>query len=192
MCLWFTTITQSGSLTSLLRDCKEVQVPAQPSLNVIKLIFMCNDMLLSQFEWHYINSQVTWFFKVIYCMVRESVNWLCLNPLHIWRLCYTYVYQEKPMIETIKKVILFLFHSTEQSPSRSNNYLASQICILWIVKIHGHINEISPIFPVLSNINSVHTLQLYIHETHFNNIAFLPMNTSSKYTLSFRFSDKID
>jgi len=79
-----------------------------------------------------------------------------------------------------------------KSPSRSNNYLASQICILWNVKIHGHINEIPPMFPILSNTNSVHTLQLYIYKIHFNNIMFLPMNTSSKHTLSFRFSDQID
>jgi hypothetical protein len=47
--------------------------------------------------------------------------------------------------------------------------LTMKFCrILWNPKIHCRIHDISPVFFFLSQTNSIHALQSYLFETHFN------------------------
>jgi hypothetical protein len=83
--------------------------------------------------------------------------------------------------------------SMEQSPCQeANSHSASQEFprLSWNPKVHCRVHKSSPLVPLLSLTNPVHTLPIYILKIDSNII--LPSTPgTSEWSLSFRFSDQI-
>jgi len=81
----------------------------------------------------------------------------------------------------------------KQSPSwEANSHSASQeiLHLLWNLKVHYCVHNSLPLFPILSQMHSVHTLPPYFPKIYFTII--LPSTPrSSKWTVPFKFSYQI-
>ena len=87
-------------------------------------------------------------------------------------------------------MITLLTYSMEQSPSwEADRFSASQkiLRILWNPKIHNSIDKCPPPFPILSQLDPVHTSTSHFLNIHLNII--LPSTPGSpKWSLSLRFA----
>jgi hypothetical protein len=75
----------------------------------------------------------------------------------------------------------------ELSPSwEATNCTATQelASILWNPKFHYRVNKMSPLVPILSKINPIHTIPSYFSKIHFN-IVQPPTSKSPQLSLSF-------
>jgi hypothetical protein len=81
-------------------------------------------------------------------------------------------------------------NSMEQSPSKLiTAQLVKFPACLWNPKIHYRFNKNTPLAPVLSQMDPVHTLPLYFFKINVN-VIFSPMPRPSKWSLPFRSSDQ--
>ena len=80
-------------------------------------------------------------------------------------------------------------YSVEQSTREDNRFSASQEIthILWNPRVHYHVYNSPPPFPILNHINPVHAPLSHFLKVHLNIIP-LTMPGSSKWSLSVRFS----
>ena len=84
--------------------------------------------------------------------------------------------------------VVTLTYFMQQTPGEVNQFAASpeNLHILWNPKVHYHIHKCLSLFPILSQLNSVHTHTSKFLNVHLN--IFLPcMPRSPKWTLSLRF-----
>jgi hypothetical protein len=85
--------------------------------------------------------------------------------------------------------VTYITHSlTELSPSREAAKCAAKTeefpSILWNPKVHYRINKNPPLFPILNQIDLIHTIPSYLSKIHFNTV-HPPTSWSSQWSLSF-------
>ena len=80
----------------------------------------------------------------------------------------------------------YLTNSKNQGPSSKSN-IPDQHRILRILEVHHGVQKRPPLYPILSQLNSVNIRPLNFFNISFN-IILLSMCKSSKWSLSFRFS----
>jgi len=97
--------------------------------------------------------------KVQYSLLCSAYKIVCV-PKSLCTYCRQWVYTESPLHINTNTFPIFTY-SMEQSPSlEANRFAASQEIprILWNPKVHYCIHKCSPPFPILSQLDPVHTL----------------------------------
>jgi hypothetical protein len=137
--------------------------------------------------------------KVTLRIFLQALQFSLFNIIPLW-FCNTHVpsggWTIGPLVATVQKCSLtpltWTWHKQQLHWAESimRNSGSQEIsCLLWNQKVHYHIHMISPLVPVLSQMNPFHILQSCSPKIHYN-IVLQFMPRFSKRSLSFWLSNQ--